>query len=83
MFAATAGRSSGPSSGVYFARQNMLSQVGTVTTNGVQQQTIALGTFATGFATDAGLARSGESDTAACRVSFPLAVAFGSSTRTT
>ncbi len=29
----------------------MLSQVGTVTTNGVQQQTIALGTFATGFAT--------------------------------
>ena len=39
------------SSGVYFARQNMLSQVGTVTTNGVQQQTIALGTFATGFAT--------------------------------
>ncbi len=39
------------SAGVYFARQNMLSQVGTVTTNGVQQQTIALGTFATGFAT--------------------------------
>ena len=39
------------STGVYFARQNMLSQVGTVTTNGVQQQTIALGTFATGFAT--------------------------------
>jgi hypothetical protein len=28
------------SSGVYFARQNMLSQVGTVTTNGLQQQTI-------------------------------------------
>jgi len=26
--------------GIYFARQNMLSQVGTVTTNGVQQQTI-------------------------------------------
>ena len=26
--------------GVYFARQNMLSQVGTVTTNGLQQQTI-------------------------------------------
>jgi len=39
------------SAGVYFARQNMLSQVGTVTTNGVQQQTIALGTFATSFAT--------------------------------
>ena len=28
------------SAGVYFARQNMLSQVGTVTTNGLQQQTI-------------------------------------------
>jgi hypothetical protein len=39
------------STGVYFARQNMLSQVGSVTTNGVQQQTIVLGTFATGFAT--------------------------------
>ena len=39
------------STGVYFARQNMLSQVGTVTTNGLQQQTITLGTFATSFAT--------------------------------
>jgi hypothetical protein len=28
------------SAGVYFARQNMLSQVGSVTTNGLQQQTI-------------------------------------------
>ena len=28
------------SAGVYYARQNMLSQVGTVTTNGLQQQTI-------------------------------------------
>ena len=28
------------SAGVYFARQNMLSQVGTITTNGLQQQTI-------------------------------------------
>jgi hypothetical protein len=28
------------SAGIYFARQNMLSQVGTVTTNGLQQQTI-------------------------------------------
>jgi hypothetical protein len=28
------------SAGIYFARQNMLSQVGSVTTNGVQQQTI-------------------------------------------
>jgi hypothetical protein len=32
--------------GVYFARQNMLSQVGSITTNGVQQQTIAGGLFA-------------------------------------
>ncbi len=32
------------SAGVYFARQNMLSQVGTVTTNGLQQQTIFLNT---------------------------------------
>jgi hypothetical protein len=28
------------SGGIYFARQNMLSQVGTITTNGLQQQTI-------------------------------------------
>jgi len=28
------------SAGMYFARQNMLSQVGSVTTNGLQQQTI-------------------------------------------
>jgi hypothetical protein len=32
--------------GVYNARQNMLSQVGSITTNGVQQQTIAGGLFA-------------------------------------
>lgn len=31
--------------GVYNARQNMLSQVGSITTNGVQQQTIAAGSF--------------------------------------
>ncbi|MCA1619719.1 MAG: TonB-dependent receptor [Acidobacteria bacterium] len=30
--------------GVYFARQNMLSQVGSITTNGVQQQTIFVNT---------------------------------------
>jgi Carboxypeptidase regulatory-like domain len=30
------------SAGIYFARQNMLSQVGSVTTNGLQQQTIFL-----------------------------------------
>ncbi len=29
--------------GIYYARQNMLSQVGSITTNGVQQQTIAGG----------------------------------------
>ena len=33
--------------GVYNARQNMLSQVGSITTNGVQQQTIAAGPFNT------------------------------------
>ncbi|MEK6299225.1 MAG: TonB-dependent receptor [Acidobacteriota bacterium] len=32
--------------GIYSARQNMLSQVGSITTNGVQQQTIAGGLFA-------------------------------------
>ncbi|HEY6660609.1 MAG TPA: TonB-dependent receptor [Pyrinomonadaceae bacterium] len=32
------------SSGIYYARQNMLSQVGSITTNGVQQQTIFLST---------------------------------------
>jgi hypothetical protein len=32
------------SAGVYFARQNMLSQVGSVTTNGLQQQTIFVST---------------------------------------
>ena len=42
--AATASRWSAPSAGVYFARQNMLSQVGTVTTNGLQQQTIFVST---------------------------------------
>ena len=35
----TAGRSCARSAGVYYARQNMLSQVGSVTTNGLQQQT--------------------------------------------
>ncbi len=35
--------------GVYFARQNMLTQVGSITTNGVQQQTIAGGLFANPF----------------------------------
>jgi len=30
--------------GIYFARQNMLTQVGSITTNGVQQQTIFLNT---------------------------------------
>lgn len=32
--------------GIYNARQNMLTQVGSITTNGVQQQTIAGGAFA-------------------------------------
>jgi carboxypeptidase family protein/TonB-dependent receptor-like protein len=32
------------SAGIYFARQNMLSQVGSVTTNGLQQQTIYVDT---------------------------------------
>ena len=32
------------SAGVYFARQNMLSQVGSVTTNGLQQQTLFVNT---------------------------------------
>jgi hypothetical protein len=32
------------SAGIYFARQNMLSQVGSVTTNGVQQQSIFVST---------------------------------------
>ncbi|MBC8028919.1 MAG: TonB-dependent receptor [Pyrinomonadaceae bacterium] len=32
--------------GIYYARQNMLTQVGSITTNGVQQQTIAGGLFA-------------------------------------
>jgi hypothetical protein len=31
--------------GIYNARQNMLAQVGAITTNGVQQQTIVAGTF--------------------------------------
>src|SRR5262245_40512642 len=39
--------------GVFYARQNMLSQVGSITTNGVQQQTIFANTdlIALGFAT--------------------------------
>jgi hypothetical protein len=35
--------------GIYYARQNMLTQVGSITTNGVQQQTIAGGAFANPF----------------------------------
>jgi hypothetical protein len=35
--------------GIYYARQNMLSQVQSITTNGVQQQTIAGGLFANPF----------------------------------
>ena len=35
------------SSGIYYARQNMLSQVGSITTNGVQQQTLFRNTFLT------------------------------------
>jgi len=31
--------------GIYYASQNMLAQVGSITTNGVQQQTIVAGTF--------------------------------------
>ena len=31
--------------GIYYASQNMLAQVGAITTNGVQQQTIVAGTF--------------------------------------
>ncbi len=35
--------------GIYYARQNMLSQVGSITTNGVQQQTLFLNTAIIGF----------------------------------
>ncbi|MFZ0063262.1 MAG: TonB-dependent receptor, partial [Pyrinomonadaceae bacterium] len=35
--------------GIYYGRQNMLTQVGSITTNGVQQQTIAGGLFANPF----------------------------------
>ena len=35
--------------GMYYGRQNMLTQVGSITTNGVQQQTIAGGLFANPF----------------------------------
>lgn len=37
------------SAGIYNAHQNMLTQVGSITTNGVQQQTIAGGAFANPF----------------------------------
>ncbi len=37
------------SAGIFNARQNMLTQVGSITTNGVQQQTIAGGAFANPF----------------------------------
>ncbi len=71
------------SSGVYFARQNMLSQVGTVTTNGLQQQTIALGTFATGFAPMPVWPGVVESDAAASGSVSRWSAASGSSTGTT
>ncbi|HWC17043.1 MAG TPA: carboxypeptidase regulatory-like domain-containing protein [Terriglobales bacterium] len=35
--------------GIYSAQQNMLTQVGAITTNGVQQQTLFAGNIATGF----------------------------------
>jgi hypothetical protein len=35
--------------GIFYGRQNMLTQVGSITTNGVQQQTIAGGLFANPF----------------------------------
>jgi outer membrane receptor for ferrienterochelin and colicin len=38
------------SAGVYSARQNMLSQVGSVTTNGIQQQTLFAASFLAGIA---------------------------------
>ena len=37
------------SAGIFYGRQNMLTQVGSITTNGVQQQTIAGGLFANPF----------------------------------
>jgi outer membrane receptor for ferrienterochelin and colicin len=37
------------SAGVYYARQNMLSQVGSVTTNGLQQQTLFFASFLAPF----------------------------------
>ena len=47
--------------GIYYARQNMLTQVGSITTNGVQQQTIAGGLFANP-SIPSNLARTGYSD---------------------
>ncbi len=40
--------------GIYNARQNMLTQVGAITTNGIQQQSIAAGSFDGGFFNTAG-----------------------------
>src|SRR5207245_11306007 len=40
--------------GIYNARQNMLTQVGAITTNGIQQQSIAAGGFPGGLCTSAG-----------------------------
>jgi len=40
--------------GVYNARQNMLTQVGAITTNGIQQQSIAAGSIPGGFFNTAG-----------------------------
>jgi hypothetical protein len=40
--------------GIYNARQNMLTQVGAITTNGIQQQSIAAGGFPGGFFNTAG-----------------------------
>ena len=63
--AATASRSCAAAPGVYFARQNMLSQVGSVTTNGIQQQTISSARPRTVVRDHAGVARAADADAAA------------------
>ena len=72
------------SAGIYFARQNMLSQVGSVTTNGLQQQTLFVSTDNVRlFGAAPGLAGRAHAGARSRRASFRCSPASASSIATT
>ncbi len=60
------------SAGIYYGRQNMLTQVGSITTNGVQQQTIFLNTEIIGFGVPPPSLESGVTPAPVPPGTFPL-----------